>query len=227
MINGHSKNSNMKNQQKGLIIVLIITAVLWGLVIVESCAQCNKSDVCILVDYSGSVEGNEAFISKALTSFLKANKHNISKEAMRVSIIPFDDNTYHPGPLSYNYGSLLSQVAVLSNQKAEGGTNLSYALSVAEEVLNSGREGVAKTIILICDGDPAKPHNEVLEIANKAKSRLREQSNRVIFSGVYIRTYIEKMADRYFMKKFSNEGYYFDANYETLYRVLEALNICI
>lgn len=182
-------------------------------------SQCTKADVVVLVDVSGSISGNEYQVKEALLAsvdILDGFSDNI-----RLSVITFSDNTEMVAPLTSD-----SDAYSLSAKKLEivsqNGTDMTEAVIRATSYLmNVGRPGARKVIVLVSDGQP----NSV-DSAHQAIGDAKESG--VIFFSIYISGDYEYTALKKFMLRVASDaGYFFQSSYGSLAKLLRELDPCM
>ena len=108
-------------------------------------SQCLEADIAILVDYSGSEEGNEKVLTESVRDFTST----LPSDGVRISIIGFANSYTIWCPLG---GNIDKALYAMSMTKADGGTYITSALDAAYRQLDNERV-VPKIIVLISDGE--------------------------------------------------------------------------
>ncbi len=157
---------------KTLVLILVM-----GLCSLSSnSVNCLKMDLVLLLDFSGSLDGEEehGHVISALNVFVE--KFILGEDNVKISIIIFNDYPIFISHLSSNKKELQKSIDKIKYYAAKGNTNMKEALNVAyEELMFSEfyRENARKTIILISDGIPSEGENnmgETLKISEEIKS---------------------------------------------------------
>ena len=131
--------------------VLIIIFFLFLYTNIKSYSQgCLTVDMVILIDWSGSEEGNEIKLITAASMFV--SNLTISEYQVRVGILTFSDVVTNRVNLTGNKDELLNNIIQLGQTKAEGSTYIEDATSLAMDQLINKRD-VPKIMIIISDGD--------------------------------------------------------------------------
>ena len=108
-------------------------------------SQCLEADIIILVDFSGSEEGNEKHLTQAVREFTQT----LPSETVQIGIIGFANSYTIWCPLG---GDLNKALNVMAQTKADGGTYITSALDAVYRQLDNERQ-VPKICILISDGE--------------------------------------------------------------------------
>ena len=116
----------------------------------ESVSSELKADVIIVLDVSGSMEGNKLEeCKKAIKTLFESIN---GKTQIRVTLITFDDYAVHEFPLqlinSTNYENIFKRIESL---EVNGGTNYNVAFKLLEKVL-SDRDSI---VFFFSDGEPS------------------------------------------------------------------------
>lgn len=111
----------------------------------------DDHDVVLLLDHSGSMGAGPG---SPLREAIRAAENFIRRlpPQIRVGIISFDDQASLICPVTDQHRRALRAVGAIG---AGGGTEIHRALERAREALNTGRDGVKKTVILFSDGGSA------------------------------------------------------------------------
>jgi Mg-chelatase subunit ChlD len=177
-------------------------------------SQCNKMDIVIIGDYSGSVQGNEEFVTDAISTFASS----VHSETVRVAVVLFDNQPKIIAELNSEVADLLAQVFSYRDVFATGGTNIESALQMAANILLTEQNDSRKLVILISDGDVTTGTPEGALMTGKQLNAIG-----VGICSVLIQN---KTSQPDFMKEISG-GCYVESNYESLSKELKNLNICL
>jgi Mg-chelatase subunit ChlD len=146
-----------------LILSILITSSL-------SYSQCLKADIIFLLDWSGSENGNGAYMADATKDFI--GSLNMGPSSVKVGIIPFNSYPKTPWcvPLTYDKDILFNIVSNLGNISPSGGTDYHGAFYLSASFFEKSQvdrgESVTKIVILISDGveDIDSESNEIINI---------------------------------------------------------------
>lgn len=142
-----------------IIILLLITSLF---VPKNLTAQgCLSADVMILIDWSGSEQGNEEYL--ALASAMFVSELPINDNQLRVGILTFSNNIKNVVELTGDKEKLLKGISTLALTEASGGTDIAPAIVYAGQLLDNQRL-VPKMIIIISDGEIHDVENGVMQI---------------------------------------------------------------
>jgi len=172
-------------------------------------------DLILVGDISGSVQGNERFISDAFVSFV--DKFELSEEGIKIGIVLFNSNVYVINELSDNKEELMKSALSIRTLHADNNTFLSEGLiSSLQEFSNNGRIGYRKMIVLVTDG-AADDKVKSRQIVNQLNALGIEVCGILIASG---------SADPEFMKMTCGSCYV-ESDYENLTKELLKLDVCL
>lgn len=173
---------------------------------------CLQIDILIVGDFSGSVDGYEGYVKKSFLTLL--NKFELSEETVKIGVVTFASEAYLDSQLSTNKQSL--QVAIGNIFHSSGSTNMVDGLQLAvNELVNNGRPGYRKIIILVSDGQPDYKFG-VKQICDQLQSFDIKVYGMLITSNGY---------DEEFMKSISSV--YLKTDYESLSEKIKKLDICL
>lgn len=179
---------------------------------------CMQMDIILLLDYSGSIDGNEGFVREAVQDFVKG--YELSEQGIKIGVITFSDYTNTISPLISDRSELLKRICVLDNFGGSGSTHMIRGLEVAEkEFYTSGRLGFKRVIIIISDGDvnSGGGKEETLKVAEGLKK----------FGFKICSVLIQnKDSEPEFMQALSNECYV-ETKYSDLRKELLKLQPCL
>lgn len=143
-----------------IIIILLLITLLF--VPKNLTAQgCLTADIMILIDWSGSEQGNEERL--ALASAMFVSELPINDNQLRVGILTFSNNIKNVVELTGDKEKLLKGISILALTEASGGTDIAPAIIYAGHLLNNQRL-VPKMIIIISDGEIHDVQNGVMQI---------------------------------------------------------------
>lgn len=167
----------------------------------------------LVADLSGSVQGKEPFIVDALNAFI--DRFTLSENDVKIGIVTFNDRAYMMSGLSSDK-NYLHDVANSITQSG-GMTNMTDALFVsANELMEHGRIGTYKLIIMISDGENNR--GDCVQAADGIK-----QLNGIGICSIVIKT---SETNTRLMSEISS-GCYEEAGYENLLTVLKKMDICL
>lgn len=173
---------------------------------------CLQIDILIVGDFSGSIDGYEGYMKKSFITLL--NKLELSEETVKLGLVTFASESYLDASLSTDKKSL--QVAIDNIYHSSGSTNMTSGLQLAiNELVNNGRPGFRKIIILVSDGQPDDKYS-VKQITDQLKSFDIKIYGMLITSIGY---------DEAFMKSISSV--YLKSDYESLSEEIKKLDICL
>lgn len=130
--------------------------------------QCLNADIMILIDWSGSEQGNETKLVTAAGLFV--SEMDISEQQIRAGVMTFSYDPIGIVDLTSNKDYLLNGIGNLLLDNADGGTEIDNALKESGQILNNKRY-VRKIIIIISDGD-IDDIDEGIETARLLKNTL-------------------------------------------------------
>lgn len=117
---------------------------------ISNAQGCLQANIIILLDWSGSVNGDEAIISYSAMKY--ASELKLSDAGIKLSIITFNDVAKVIAPLSGNASLIQAMLVKLAGFPASGGSELCPAIKVAGyEYVNDPRN-VRNILIIISDG---------------------------------------------------------------------------
>lgn len=122
---------------------------------------CLNADVMILIDWSGSENGNEQQLALAATLFV--SELPINELELRVGVLAFSNCITNVVNLTGDKEKLLEGIATLALTEASGGTYLKPSILYAGYLLNNQRQ-VPKIIIIISDGEIYDLEESIVEI---------------------------------------------------------------
>jgi len=114
-------------------------------------AQCLQANIVLLIDWSGSEAGNEAYLAHSALLFME--KLPIKEHAVQLSIITFSNDGTLVVPITYDKERLTNSILSLVLTRANGGTNIGGATKLALDELTANERGVRNLIIIISDGE--------------------------------------------------------------------------
>jgi len=173
---------------------------------------CLQIDILIVGDFSASVNGHEEYMKKSFLSLL--NKVKLSEETVKIGVVTFATNAVLDSPLSNDKKSL--QVAISNIYHSSGSTNMVDGLQLAvNELVNNGRPGFRKIIIIVSDGQPDYKQG-VKQITDQLKWFDIKVYGMLVTADEY---------DEEFMKSISSV--YLKSDYESLSEEIKKLDICL
>lgn len=176
---------------------------------------CLQLDIVIVGDLSGSVQGSEKFVSDAFQAF--SSKLEVSEEAVKIGVVVFNSVAYMIQPLTSDKTILGKKVGSIASFEASGSTNMLSAFGMAiDDLVQNGRKGFRKIIIMVSDG-AVDNSDATLLVAQQIKAA------NISICGVLI---LDGTVDHEFMKVISSEYCYTEANYGNLIKELEKLDMC-
>ena len=183
-----------------------------------SYAQCTKADIVILVDYSGSISGNESAVKKALVA--SAGIFDGASD-MRVSIVTFSDNFEVVVPFTANlvlYSHQVNRLEVVSDNSTRMADAIDFAQLYFAQL---SRPGTRKVVILVSDGKPNSP-----SLANTTVTNAKKDD--ILFFSIYISSdYGYSEAKRFMLSVASEAHYFFQSSYSDLGQLLQDLDPCM
>jgi len=188
----------------------------------SSLRGCLEADIIFLLDYSGSVEGYEEFITSALKSFILSTE--VSTDGVHVGYIVFSSNLRQIVPLVDDETELISFMSILENMQASGGTSLEPALIQAKEFFFTNTEKRGKLVqqIIVCVSDGQ--FGDMQESITNAKSLHKKD----------VKIFCIQTASEYpqsgmgILKQIAtDENYYFYSDYVSLNETIKRLDICL
>jgi len=184
---------------------------------IENKPSCEKIDIILLADLSGSVQGYTKYVHDALYEFV--SRFEMEDDGIRICLIRFDDFATVLYPLGSNKAKLIQAIHTISSHSPNGGTEMKYAFrSSGQQFVDNGRFGVKRIVVLISDGAT----DNIPEAIHEAKI-VKNLYNSLIF-GVMIES---KYSNEEIMKEISSPGCYLESNYENLIEELNRINVCL
>lgn len=178
---------------------------------------CVKLDIMLVADMSQSVSGYEKFIHDAFKSFV--DRFELDDNGIRMGLIRFSSDAYLLTELTTDKKNLYSGLETIKPYTADGTTNLTHALYLANnEILENGRVLAGKIIVVITDGDPDDD-----ESAYEAAQVIKSFPGTNI-CGIYISS---PYSDKDFLKLISSEFCYVESNYDNLVKEIQKLDVCL
>lgn len=175
--------------------------------------ECLELDVVILVDVSGSIAGYEEYIHKALYVFI--NKIEPSETGIWLSVVKFSKDGEVASHLSYDKSILIYQFDRIISDG--GTTNMADGMySSVNELVENGRKGVKKVIIVLSDG-AVDNSTETQLVAEQLK-----MSNVTICSVLILSNTIDKE-----LMKAISSNCYIESRFEDLPEQIEKLDLCL
>jgi len=174
--------------------------------------SCLQLDIVLIGDISGSVQGFEPFIRKAFLSF--SNKFELDEDGVNIGVMVFNDIPYVLCPVTADKSKF--NIAITNVPAASGSTNMLRAFYVAmEELLQNGRPGYKKIIIVVSDGMPDDKY-EVMVAAKQMQAVGIDVYGLLITNAMYDESFMESISVQYFASK-----------YEDLADKIKKLDICL
>lgn len=174
---------------------------------------CLKADVIVLVDISGSIDGNEDQIHLALVDFVDGL--DISDEGIHAGIVAFSDQGKTLCKLTGNHDDFDDTFTKVKSDN--GNTNMKQGLmAVMDEYAQRGREDAIKVVIIISDG-ATQDQPEAIQLAESLILI------RALVCSVLIKNTV---SDADFMKKLGGNCY-METEYKNLYKELQRLDFCL
>lgn len=178
---------------------------------------CLKLDIVVLVDMSASVYGKQGTIADALETFI--NRFELGEDNVKISIVSFSRNTEVLVGLTSSKKDLLWATKLIRVKWANGDTQIGNALyKSGNELLENGRPGVIKLIILISDG------GDNGEIDTRLASNQLMQMSSIGICSVMLST---NESDKDLMKDIAMDGMFIESEYEELVETLKKLDVCL
>lgn len=175
-------------------------------------SDCLQVDIMLVADFSGSVIGYEGFVQDAFISFV--NQFELSEETVKVGVVTFNSSAYLHCPISSDKPHIIDRIE--NFHAATGNTNMLDAIQISvQELLNNGRPGYKKIIVLVSDGMPD----------DRAQVQSACEQMNVFGLNVY-GILIESFGhDEEFMNSIST--HYLKSDYESLSVEIKKLDICL
>lgn len=174
---------------------------------------CQQVDIILVADVSASVSGREPFIVDAMHAFI--NRFTLSESDVKIGITTFNDRAHILSGLSADREHLHNTAERIIG--CEGMTNITDGIYMAaNELMENGRVGAYKMIILITDGG-----NNIGDAAYAADAV--KTLNGIGICSILIKTLD---SNRELMIEISS-GCYEESGYETLLSVLQKIDVCL
>lgn len=174
---------------------------------------CLEMDMIILVDISGSLAGYELYIHSAMNSLIDGIE--LQEDGIKLGVVVFSTTSHVNSPLSINKDFIMSNIRTIGSD--QGSTNMTEGLYVSlNELMNNGRNGVKKLIVVISDG----------AVDSRYGTRLAAQQIKMANISICSILILGHTVDKELMKDISN-GFYIESRYETLAEEIKKLDICI
>jgi uncharacterized protein with von Willebrand factor type A (vWA) domain len=169
-----------------------------------------------MADLSGSISGNEPFISDAYETFV--NRFELSEYGIRIGAYVFSDHSYEISGITSDKKKLLNAIGVIRSNPYGMSTNLTDAIiTTHNEFAINFRKDSRRILILISDG-AANEKDLFLQAIQNMKDNMG-----VEVCGIYIDTHTGEPE----VMEIISEGYcYVASHYKELADILERLTIC-
>lgn len=173
---------------------------------------CLEMDIILLVDLSGSVSGHEQFVSDAVLAF--NDRIEKSEQSIRMGVVSFGDHAEMLSPITFEKEPIAAGV---SNLTADGSTtNLIQGLEMSFAALTSSDRNASKLIVVISDG----------AVINEAQTLTMIEQLKMIGVNFCAVLVMDRQANDAFMQVVGGQCYA-RANYETLAKEINKLDVCL
>lgn len=216
----------MKNMRgcRELVAIAAAIAVLFVAMVTTLCSSsprsCQKLDIMLVGDLSGSMIGMESQVADAFNTFISTL--DVSQDNIRIGIGTFSDHFTLHTALTGSITQLQGAISLVRGSRGRGTTNMSGAINkAAEQLYFDHRSNISKIIILITDGAPNSADN------TRASANQLPAAG-IMLCGVFVHGDADDDSSRGsdFLRELCPQCYA-HTNYLTLSEELKKLSICL
>ena len=176
---------------------------------------CLELDIILVADLSGSVYRNEYFVADAFDAFV--DRFKLSETTIKVGVVVFNDHPMMLTGLTADKDKVRLAIDIIRRSSGNGTTNMVDAFYIAaNELINGGRYGVKKVLIIVSDGKPNR-RTAALETILQL---------RTIYDLSVCGVWIGGDFGEVFMQNISSDYCYVVSDYRTLVKRLKRLDVC-
>lgn len=114
-------------------------------------SQCFEADIVLLIDWSGSEDGNEKILADAARTF--ADRLPLEKEKVRLALYTFNTWSFRWSNLTSDREKLHKSIGQMATHSCNGATYIKESLVWANWEFENQKKQIQRILILISDGE--------------------------------------------------------------------------